>query len=119
MLTRRQWGCLAFAMIGLLGLQGSVSAQTVLIGIREPSLNNPLCTAKVTLNIIDSAGKVYGPYYPASGLYNFTMPTLAPADKRVSLRFQRTVGTTNLTIDNVAGAGGAQTFDLVIPTAKE
>lgn len=107
---------LILALAGIWFLQDHASAQTMTINIREPAAGNPTCTAKVTLKVVDASGTVLATFYPTSGVYNFTMPAIANADKRVTLQFQRVVGTTSLAVSGVNGAySGSQKFDLVIP----
>jgi len=107
---------LAFAVLGLWLCQGAATAQTVVIGIREPSVGNPASTARVTLNILDAGGRTLATFFPTAGVYNFTMPAIANSDKRVTLQFQRVAGTTSLSVAGVNGAAtGTQRFDLIIP----
>src|SRR5438045_2071709 len=94
---------LFLAIVGVSFSQGQAFAQTMVIGLRQPGTGNPLCTDKITLNVVDSASTVVMTLSTTSGTFNFMMPPLMPADKRVSLRFQRVVGATNLSVDGVLG----------------
>lgn len=114
--TRRPLFVALAMVIGLAALAGQAEAQMMTIGIREPVAGNPMCTVKVTLNVVDASGTTLASFFPTNGIYNFTMPANSNADKRVTLQFQRVAGATNLTIEGVNGAfTGSQKMDVVLP----
>ena len=98
---------------------GSLGAQTLTVGVREYTAGNPPCTQKIILHVIDVDGNDTT-YEILGGVGTITMPAIAAADKRVTLKFYRLNGNNYRTVEGILGAyTGLQKFDIVLKSTPE